>query len=465
MALGGLVAVGTKWLLEVPARIGAAMSWVGLGAIIVSAVVFNSQTAYPGSLVAVPVVGAALIIAGGATASRLGAESVLGLAPCGWLGNLSYSLYLWHWPILIIAAEYQGKTALTFRQSVPWLALALGASIITYLVVENPIRHARFVSRRRWTSVALGVSLILVTVVVATVTLDGQSQAAELRPNETVKAGSDPEIAKLVAASDQIHRLPGNLTPSLQDAANDWGAPRGPCQPVVGQITVPKCVFGDPTGIHTMVLYGDSHALMWFQVMNEIAVAAHWRLVILGKGYCMANKYPSGNALGQNVILHKCSRWQQFAYHRIKELDPDLVIISQEDQNGPGGKPYTAAQWRRGLEETITYLSSPRTKFIVLGNIPNLGFSPPDCLSEHPDQVQSCSAPSRTMTQGHNRVEQRAVTAKGGRYIDVARWFCSTRCSSIIGHYEVYLNRLHVTETYSLFLRQALAQKLELSKY
>ena len=341
----------TKWLLRVPARIGAAMSWVGLGAILVSAVVFNGQTAYPGSLVAVPVVGAALIIAGGTTASRLGAESVLGLAPCGWLGNLSYSLYLWHWPILIIAAESKGETSLTFLQSLPWLVLALVASIITYLVVENPIRHARFVSRRRWTSVVLGVSLIMVTVVVATLTLDGQSQASELRPNERVKPGTDAEIAKLVAGSGKIQKLPKDLTPSLGDALSDWGAPEGRCQPVVGQITVPKCVFGDPNGSQTMVLYGDSHALMWFQAMNAIAVAAHWRLVILGKGYCMANKYPNGNVRGENILFHTCSHWQRFAFQRIKKLDPALVIISQEDQNGPGGSRTRLASggraWRK----------------------------------------------------------------------------------------------------------------------
>ena len=465
LALGGLVAIGAKWLLRVPTRIGATMTWVGLGAILVSALVFNSQTAYPGSLVAVPVVGAALIIAGGTSSSGLGAESILGLAPCGWLGNLSYSLYLWHWPILIIAAESKGKTSLTFLQSLPWLAVALVASIISYLIVENPIRHARFLSRRRWMSVAMGIALIAGTVTVATLTLSGQSQASVLRPNETVPAGTDGEIAKLVAASGRIQKLPANLRPSLQDAAGDWGAPQGRCQPVVSQVTVPKCVFGDPNGSHTMVLYGDSHALMWFRAMNAIALEAHWRLVLLGKGYCMANKYPPAKTSGENVILRTCTHWQRFAYRRINKLDPDLVIITQEDQNGPGGKPYSTAQWQQGLHETLKHLSGPGTHFIVLGNIPNLGFSPPDCLAQHPDQVQACSAPPPTFTQGHNRAEQRAVTAAGGRYVNVTPFFCSTRCSSVIGHFEVYLDKLHVTETYSLFLEHALAQKLELSKY
>jgi hypothetical protein len=176
----------------------------------------------------------------------------------------------------------------------------------------------------------------------------------------------------------------------------------------------------------------------------------------------MANHYPSIRAIGNNVVQRTCKHWQTFAYHRIKKLDPNLVIITQEVQSGPGGKLYTTAQWQHALEATITHLSSPRTKFVVLGNIPDLGLSPPDCLAQHPDNVQDCSA-KVPGNRGYANAERRAVTAKGGRYIDVEPWFCSTRCTSVIGHYEVYLNQLHLTKTYSLFLENALAQQLDLS--
>ena len=462
LALGGLVAVGTSWLLRIPAHIGAALTWLGLGAILVSAVVFNSQTAYPGSLVAVPVIGAALIIAGGTAVPRFGAESLLRLAPCAWLGNLSYSLYLWHWPILIIAAEYQSKTSLTFGQSLPWLALSLLAAIISYSIVENPIRHANFVGHRRWGSVALGIGLIVLTLAVATVALSTESGGASPGSSDHIRPGTDSEIAKLVAASTQIQRLPADLTPSLQNAAHDYGAQGGLCDPPVPQVTVPPCVSGDRHAKHTMVLFGDSHAQMWYRAMNAIAAKAHWRLVLLGKGYCMANQYPPVKRLAGNVIERTCQHWQTFAFGRIKKLDPDLVVITQEVQTGPGGKKYTTFQWQHALEATISRLSSPRTKFIVLGNTPTLGVSPPDCLAQHPDSVQDCSSkvPSN---RSYANAERRAVTAKGGRYIDVEPWFCATRCSSVIGHYEVYLNQLHITKTYSLFLENALAQHLDLS--
>jgi peptidoglycan/LPS O-acetylase OafA/YrhL len=137
LALGALIAVSTNRLLRLRPHVAAAMGWLGLGAILLSAIVFNAQTPYPGSLVAVPVVGAGFVIAGGVVAPNFGVERMLALAPFQWLGKLSYSLYLWHWPILIIAAEKQERTNLPVRQGLLLLALALGASVVSYALVEN----------------------------------------------------------------------------------------------------------------------------------------------------------------------------------------------------------------------------------------------------------------------------------------------------------------------------------------
>ncbi|MBV8463641.1 MAG: acyltransferase, partial [Acidimicrobiales bacterium] len=117
LALGAMVALATDRLVRLPAPIAAVLTWVGLGAVFFAAVAFGANTAYPGSAVAIPVVGTALVIAGGAAVPAAGAELLLGRRPFGWLGRLSYSLYLWHWPILILAAESANRASLPFHQN------------------------------------------------------------------------------------------------------------------------------------------------------------------------------------------------------------------------------------------------------------------------------------------------------------------------------------------------------------
>ena len=290
----------------------------GLVAVGYSAVAFDGQTAYPGSLVAIPVVGAALVIAGGASRPPVAAESLLRLAPFRWLGMRSYSLYLWHWPILILAADAAGSSSLPFRKNVLWLLVAVVASSVTFSLVENPVRHARLHRLGRWAPILLGLLLILGSVGVATVELDahghsttpapvtgggtGYSKArieAFLRSN--VAADSDV-VERSVGRSAHIRSLPTDLTPSLAGVSTDFGGPAAPCWPSLGQTSIPPCVFGDPHGTRTMVVYGDSHAAMWFSSFNLAASLAHWRLFYLGKGDCPADALHYGDPPGWGPI-------------------------------------------------------------------------------------------------------------------------------------------------------------------
>jgi peptidoglycan/LPS O-acetylase OafA/YrhL len=168
LALGGLIAVGSDSLRRLPRSLAAFLSWLGLAAIVTASVTLTSASVYPGALVAIPVVGAGLIIGAGTSQPAWGVEYLLRQKPFQLLGLISYSLYLWHWPILIIATQNRGATNLPVWDNVVLLLVATLVAIVTYRLIENPVRHSRLLIQRRWASLIMGLCLIGATLVVTT---------------------------------------------------------------------------------------------------------------------------------------------------------------------------------------------------------------------------------------------------------------------------------------------------------
>lgn len=474
LALGALVAVATPVLLRLPGRAAAAMTWVGMAAIVWSAVHYSALTAYPGTAVIVPVVGAALVIAGGTPMPTAGAETVLGLGPFQWIGRLSYSLYLWHWPILIIAAEEAGRSSLPFARNLVWLAVSLAAAALTYRLVENPVRHARRLARSRGLTLLLGAVLVALSLLVATVALATRSSASSTgtsgsgRTTAPIPTYTPAQVRALVEQATKITTIPHDLTPTLAGVHADWGGPTQPCWPAFSESTVGTCYFGDPHGTHTVALYGDSHAAMWFDVLNQIATYSHWRLLVLAKGDCPVLDLPFKNPPGTSPAdgaFAACDRWHRFALARLRVARPDLVLISQDAELGPGGTPHPVAEWQAATVRAIDQLPVPASRVTIIGNIPQPATSGPDCLSLNSNDVQKCSGPNQGYFTARNAAEQSAARATGARYLDMTPWFCSTTCTDVIGRYQPYWDPYHVTASYSLVLSQVLGYGIDLPAF
>jgi peptidoglycan/LPS O-acetylase OafA/YrhL len=468
LALGALVAVAAPWLLRWPARAAAVATWVGLGAIAVAAVWFDSLTPYPGSAAALPVVGAALIIAGGTAAPRRGAEALLRQWPFGPLGRLSYSLYLWHWPILVLAAESTGATSLPVGKSLLWVLVALGLSIVTHAVIENPIRHAGVLRRNRYLSLVMGAGLIAVTLLVVFVELRVHAAPSAGQPSSSRPVrmtATEAAVEHLVAAAPRIHTLPATLDPPL--GVSVLGYPYGSrCWAGPADTSVPPCLFGDPQGTRTMVVTGDSHSQMWFYTIDAIATQAHWKLWYLAKSACPVGLLPyTGHSLDYALggEYGACDQWHHFVIARINRLDPDLVITTDEQRQSPNNGPfYSDAQWRDGLAHFFRSITAAKARFVVIGNIPMLPQTGPDCIARHTDDVQACSAPVAVATTRYHQAEADAVASFGGRYIDPTPWLCSHVCTAVIGDYAVYFDHFHLMGPYALHLEGVLAQALDL---
>ena len=483
LALGGLVAVCAPRLARLPEELAVLLGWVGLAAVAVAAVTYTNTTPYPGAFAALPVVGTALVIAAGSRPLRQGPEAVLGLRPAQWLGRRSYSWYLWHWPLLVLAADRAGTLTLPLGRALLWVGVALVLAMATYRWIENPLRHSARLRASRRASLGLGALLVAGSLVVtsAVVWVDRSPTAAVSRPASTPVTGAllAAELAHLkatIAASTSITRLPDDLTPSLAAVQADgpWPPPR--CFPGYGQFPPADCIFGDLHGRHTMVLLGDSHAAMWFVDLEELATQNHWRLVVMAMGACPAISLPVPNPPGwkqPGQPYAACAAWHSEALARIRALRPSLAVVSQEVYRSPDQGDYSFDTWRGANVSLVRSLAAVGTQAVILGNIPTPNISPqhpaaadsvagPTCLSLHATDIQRCALATYAL-QGYRSAEAEAAAVTGAEYVHLTPWFCaSTRCSPVVGNLQVYWDPYHVTATYSRFLLVPLALALDL---
>jgi hypothetical protein len=374
---------------------------------------------------------------------------------------------------------------LPLAQNLGLVALGLGLAVITHYAIENPIRFARPLTRNPWSSLSVGVCLV-----VAAYGLSGW-QLRENGPSRTPAPMSvsalEPEdltdgpasegdaindVLALVAASTTVNELPRDLVLDLRSANTDfaWFLP-APDECLVDPevLESPPCVFGDPDGSRTVVLFGDSHAGQWVQALDDIGQRMHWKVIMLGKAGCPAASLDFRRAYQtatQRLVgpAPDCVPWMNNAISRINETRPDVVILAScngcEYMVDANDKVLTRSAWGAGLEETLQRITAPNTTKVVLGDIPRLKGSV-DCLALHPDNVQACAEPVGPLTDAtYNDIERSAATGAGATFIDVTPWFCGSVCSPVVGNMVVYTNDYHVTATYARHISRALESVL-----
>ena len=295
--------------------------------------------------------------------------------------------------------------------------------------------------------------------------------------------GSASQVAADAASSLSITTLPSNLSPSLANASKDLATVGTPslakCNTTGVTLNPAKCVFGDKTGSKTMVLWGDSHAFMWFPAVNAVAIKEHWKLVALLQYACPPADvsvwnpvdkapYPSCNVFRKNMIA------------AINKLNPSLVIISemfvsQAANAGGAFNTISPAQWQAGLETTLKSLHSSRMHKVLIGNTvythSQSDAIPPQCLAANVSAIQKCTITDSTTLQAQRAAESTAAKAEKTSYVNVLPWLCSSKtklasCSAIIGdasggYRVVYYSTGHITETYDLWLSTVLGTALK----
>ncbi len=484
LAIGGLVALtATRWS-RLPARAAAVAGWVGLALILLACIWFDPTTPFPGTAALLPTVGAALVIGAGCATPAQGCGMLLGLSPMRAIGRISYSWYLWHWPVLILTPALLGHPLGLTGRLMAALASA-GLAWLTLRYLENPLRFAPKIRNSAWRSLGLGAvatavavasGMVLALAVPAPIGRGGPGKtptitAADVPTGsgaanyDTVLQQTFAQVQAAVAASADLRAVPSNLDPPLADAAAELrGLQLAGCMRLPYQGGQPECASGDPASATTVALIGDSHAAMWNAGFQQVAEQRHWRLETLAKTACPVMASPDATNPLQRLArdIDKCDQWRSEILARLQAERPKLVVVTMWRGYGNSGGGFEGQSgfrsydtlWLNNLTQLVQQLRSTGAQVLVLGPVPDPHEDVPICLSGHLDDVAACTQRRSTaVNESGIAAEAAATKAGGGQYADLTDLFCAAdRCPVIVGNTLVYPDWTHITAEYAQLL-------------
>lgn len=461
IAAGCLLALAVPYLAGLPAHLSPVLNWAGLALLIFSILYIEPTMPFPGWIAILPVLGACLVIAGGTIAAERGAERILNLPVMVALGKYAYGMYLWHWPMLLIAPGVIHRE-LTGPEKL--LVVGLGAimGIVTYHLVENPLRNVAVLKTRpAYWSLAFGALLVLIPWGISQRYIAAHQEGPAIGVEQAALSDypNEEQVIAAVAAAVDVSDWP-DQPPRIENLAYS-----DECDVTRAATSSSACVHGNPDADRTVVVYGDSHAAMWIPTLDIIGKQADWRVVQLNKPGCIAPDFPTySNVLGRDYT--ECIEYRDWAMGKIEELQPDVVIVTSARSgsliavDGKGTEDGVEQAWEEGLGRTLDRITPNAGRVVVLGDMPYPSQPGIDCLSANPNDVGRCTdSVEDAVLADHNAVEARVAKVHGAEYVDITPWFCTDEaCPAVINDLTVHRDRMHVSENYAVWLSEVLGQ-------
>jgi peptidoglycan/LPS O-acetylase OafA/YrhL len=447
-------------------RARSLVSWLGLAAIAAAAWSYTSDTPFPGTAALLPVLGTAAVILAGNVPVTWSPGVILNRRAVQYLGGISYSLYLWHWPLLIFFPFIVtgGAHDLTVGQGILVLALSLVLAHLSKRLIEDPFRGspgsrtrlATALSRRRgvYAAAVVGMlavgSIAAVPLVVSEVRIDAAHAAVVAERKCLGAQAMDPALATECDGfeySGAITPDPLVATPMYQTG----------CQQQGEKTEVISCTLGsDDPSAPVVVVAGDSHANHWLAAINEVAVAQGWQVRTFFKGGCPFSAAP--------MRLGDCNAWNEGVSAEISALDPEIVFTSAVAGIGPvGGKSAERfGQVVQGYENAWRPILDRHIPIVVFKDIPSaVGAG----LEDPPSCVLADATPcdfERSAALLDDGMVVAAADLEGVSVVDLTDYFCTGEtCHSVIGNVLAYADGNHMTSVYAQTLAPTVSAELE----
>ena len=477
LGIGALLAAAAPLFLKVPTAVRAIVGWIGLAGIIASFFVITDALPFPGPWAALPVGATILVLAAGIGGHQ---KYLFPIAnPVGvFFGNISYSLYLWHFPVITFAAILIPKN--TPYDTAIVLAAILIISLVSYFLIEQPFHRSpwlksfgkdRELKQKAWQDwrdrfgtqfilSTIGVIAIASVVIVATgiATKGGiPQQAAGPAASTSQEANPLDQVQADLANAVGAQQWPSNLSPSLDSAIsnNSRDNPANACFAVGNTPDFGSCTWGNSNAANHMYVVGDSEALSYAPAFKAIAenTGGSWKITTIGLYGCRFT-----DALIQNDgagVMDACAQRKQDIAARIAGDHPQLVVIANafalgQTQDGTG---LSAGQMVQStFAEAAKYDSAGK---IVYLTPPPLGAELGSCYSAV-SSPQNCNVGIDPVWNQFEKASE-ASEANGDHVISSLPFSCYNGiCPAFAGTIPTKYDTVHMTPEYSTQIARAL---------
>ena len=385
------------------------LPWLGFFGIALSSFNFNENTAFPGKNALVPVLATVFLMASIKYWPPL-FNDLANSRLSQWLGAISYPLYLWHWPALVLPSSAMGRP-LRFYERFLCILLTIVLAHYTSKYIEEPLRHKNFAPRTIYKGAAI-------------------TTAASLVAGVLISFTSSSIITTKGEVSYQFDLVQVMEKP---DVYGDG------CHVNYGETKSGYCTYGDKESSNTIVLYGDSHAAQWFPVLEKMAKERGFKLVSLTKSACPAvdAKRPDQGAF---KMVH-CTKWRENSIKRIAEIQPLAVITSSFQYFTPANSSISRAQWwNDGQRKLLKSLRGSTNNLIYISDTPRPLRDIPNCLASRDSKV--CDSTERS----------KVSVIPGFDVINPNPWLCSSYCPAIVEGTVAYRDASHISVDMALKL-------------
>ncbi|MGY0536953.1 acyltransferase family protein [Nocardioides sp. YJ-D4] len=458
-AVGGLLAVLPISLSRAPARWAAPVAVLGWAGLLGALVLFRESLPFPGWVALLPVVGTALVIWAGAPQRSGGA--IVGNPVVQWIGTVSYSLYLWHWPLVVVIPS-TGPVLGTWLREPLILLLTIGLSALSYRFVETPFRTGPLLgtSARAYLFAALGMALVAAVAVPGIV--HGRNLVEQSREQANALASGDVECfgASALLESCENPKLDGVLLPApiarKDDTGNAYYCYLTERQTYAADARPEVCHHGsiEPDALR-VALVGDSHAASLVPGLSQVAKGAGWSVdvMVANGGSLVAPAAGDERRAYRKALLSRLTRGEAY----------DVVLVTQRrSQSLAAGDPDPAVDhlldaWRPVMKRG--------TKVIALADNPMLTPWAMGCL-DGAESFAEASACEMTRQEAYATSDPLPETVRragaGASLVDLSAAYCTDdRCPLVVGHVLAYRDEGHITATFSKTLAPYLVRSVE----